>query len=511
MMSAVAIAAALTACGGGGGDPTPASGGGPELAPAPVPAPAPATIATGDKAVEAAAFLTKTDQNVATAPAVVSDWYKLDDSCSKSNGFTKAYNVQYAQANSQQFTGSIQYRIGSTRTLIGVTADRSITNADGTTRRELDIKYKINFTDGSVDTDTTQTIVSGSSSGTCATPTASVDWRFLGNQQDVDVVINAANDRADSSRLSDGATFPSSTSTRRALEFGVQDVQGLYTYAVVSGPGVQTVTGVANPFSLKLISPRLLRDAPELAGKRGNYTNWTERNNFRACVVPAISANNSGPAPLADCVGAGAVGSSWGVTYFPNLTATSIATADAFFDAIGFQAGGVYTFAVYNDDGWKTINGQAGKTPVLTRTFTLQSLPYTQAEMLPASGPSKFPVGTSLTFSAGINISSVVNLAEPGSATGTWTPPPATFGDRAIFRLSEVGEFFEGINVATTAPATYPRHRYYTPLYPSSTATSISANITPTPNTIKSKTFYESSLQYTDRNNRRIRLLTQTQ
>lgn len=479
--------AILAACGGGGGgNPDGGASGTPE----------------------ATAFLAKFDQGISVAPTSAAALYNLDDGCFKSNGSTKAYNVQYAQANSQSVSGASQYRVGSTRTLLSVTADRTVTNPDGSTRRELDVKYRINYVDGSVDTEASNTLVSGSTNGLCATPTASADWRFLGNQRNVDVGITANNERTEASRLVDGSTPPAFTFVRRSLDFFVQDVQGLYTYAVVSGPGTQTVSGVASPFSLKLISPRLLRDAPELAGKRGNYSNWTERDRFRACVIPSV--NNSGPAPLADCVGGGVVGSSWGNTYFPNLTVTTVASADAFFDSIGFQAGGVYTFALYNDDGWKTVNGQAGKTPALTRSFTLQTLPYTHAEMLPASGPSKFPVGNSLTFSAGTNFSSVVNLPAPGSFTGTWTPPPATLSDNAIFRLSDVGEYFEGINVGTTAPATYPRHRYFTSIFPGSTANSVIANLTPTPNTINAKTFAEISLNYTDRNSRRIRLLAQT-
>lgn len=545
LINVTAVAVMLSACGGGGGD-APATAGGEGSLPTttttipttttttpvtttttPVttittpgatttvpttttttPTVTPVTVASGDKVTETTAFLARFDQSIAAAPSSVAGFYELDDSCSKSNGYTKAYNVQYAQANALEVAGSNQYRIGSTRTLTSVTAERNITNADGTTRRELDIRFDILFADNSVDKDATNTIVSGSTSGVCATPTTAVEWRTLGNQRNALIGINALNDLTSAERISDGATFPSSISTRRALDFIAQDVQGLFTYAVVSGPGTVTISGVANPFSLKLISPRLLRDAPELAGKRSNYSNYTERNNFRACIVPAV--NSSGPAPLADCVGSGAVGSSWGSSHFPNLTVTTVASADAQFSSYGFQVGGVYTFAFFNDDGWKTINGQQGKTPALTRTFTLQTLPYTHAEMLPTFSPTKFPVSTSQVFSAGANFSAVVNLTAPGTLSGTWTAPSNSFSDSAIFRLGEVGEYFEGSNVGTD-PAligAYPRSRYFTSIFPGPLATNASASLTPKPSAIIRKSYAEISLNYTDRNQRRIRLFT---
>src|SRR5690606_5967088 len=51
------------------------------------------------------------------------------------------------------------------------------------------------------------------------------------------------------------------------------------------------------------------------------------------------------------------------------------AAVDASFAGYGFEVNGVYTIKVYNDDGWKTVNGQAGKTPIATYTTKLNRLP----------------------------------------------------------------------------------------------------------------------------------------
>ena len=92
-------------------------------------------------------------------------------------------NIATIDANIAQHVASNAYRIGSTRTNVRVVAERNITNPDGSSRREIDTLYDVNYTDGSVGKDARNTMVTGSTFGLCATPQNSADARFLGNQR----------------------------------------------------------------------------------------------------------------------------------------------------------------------------------------------------------------------------------------------------------------------------------------------------------------------------------------
>ncbi len=471
---------------------------------------------SGDALTEAKAFLQSFDTAFATAiPATGSGLTAFDDSCYKSNGYTKAINIALFDANPTLEQAGNQYRIGSVRiNNVQIIADRTINNADGSQRRELDIAYPINYRDGSVDTiDTANgvaTIVSGSTHGLCASPTVSADWRHIGNQRDASVSVLARNYFSETLSKSTGAR--TALSSRRELQFNLRDPQAKFTYAVLSGPGTMTVTNTVTnvstpyPFSMLLLSPKVLREDAALAGKRGNYSNWLDRDTFRQC---RMANGVEGPADLANCATAGASSNAWGVTH--NLMSTrTLAVSDTIFDGVGFNAGS-YSFALYNDDGWKTVGGYKTKTPVATYNYKLAALPYTFAEMHSAvpgtTLTDKFPTGIApLAASAGTNTWSVMNLPAPGTISTRWNgynQATSIFSDAAVFRLTDVGQYFEGYPAGVAINA-WPRQRFYTPTYLDSKATQGSINLTPTPASITSKSFVELSWNYSDRNGRRI-------
>ena len=113
-------------------------------------------------AEQTAALAAKVDDSYrAAVPANSASAQALNDGCYLGGGFTKAMNIAAIDANVPEFLASNAYRIGSTRTNVRVVAERNITNADGTTRKEADVLYDINYTDGSKDKDAVNTMVTG--------------------------------------------------------------------------------------------------------------------------------------------------------------------------------------------------------------------------------------------------------------------------------------------------------------------------------------------------------------
>ena len=382
------------------------------------------------------------------------------------------------------------YRIGEKRTNVQVLAERNITNSDSSTRKEVDVQYDITYADGSVERSANETLISGSSFGTprCTTPQSSSALRFLGNQQVVRIEARARNLRLENYSLVGGAPQAPLVTYRNEVQMFVRDPMANSTYIIVSGPGPSGAGG--QPFSLKLISPHLLRSAPELAGKNGNYLNWDDDETFRFCriVGSAVPVKE-----VADCVGQGATGNNWGWT-----TSTPNAAADAGFLAQGWTAGGRYTFAVYNDDGWKTINGHAGRTPIATYTATLKRLPYTFVEMA-GSGPAadSYP---RFTAPAPAAIASNVLSAAPTPMNFTWTAP-ATFATTGGFRLFSIYEFFQGEKSTNATGVFYPAYRVSLESYPGSTAVAVAGlAVTAKLPDMRAKSYVEFGVLYADRN-----------
>ena len=226
------------------------------------------------------------------------------------------------------------------------------------------------------------------------------------------------------------------------LFFGMRDYNGFAKYMVVTGPGLPSA-------GMKMLSPRILRDDPLMAGKRGHIVDWKDRDSFRYC---RASNGSVAGADVADCVAQGATSSSPGIF---NRTA---AQADAEFDAMGFVAGGVYTAQVYNDDGWKTINGHATQTPIATYTTTLHRLPYS-AVALAGSGPDNdlFPRLTTTLGKA--DIAQALREKTPFS-TGLDFTALGAMPDAATFGWGEINLFLQGDAAGVTStPFGFPRSR----------------------------------------------------
>ena len=418
-------------------------------------------------------------------------------------------NIATIDADSAQYVASNAYRIGSTRTNVRVVGEYDIINADGSTRKEIDTLYDINYTDGSVDKDAESTMVTGSTFGLCATPQNSAEPRFLGNQRVVGVVVRSRNERNERYIKATGAPSSNPVQYFKALQFGVSDPQGVATYAIVTGPGSFTINGVATSLSLKLLSTRLLKGDALLAGKSNNFTNWKADDLFRLCRTPstlAVNANSALPSNATDCT-LGASGTTLGQTLnatSSGVTAAQITSADQTFASFGFVSGGAYTFEIYSDDGWKTVNGEAGKTPIATYTIVNDALPYTFAQMVTAGGGADSFPRVSFSSTSAAQLAAVINGGQASSLSLTWNTPTAQ-ADGRVFRLTELGEFFQGVKPGNAAGALWPAERYYNPTYAFGFATVASGiGVTARPSSIVSKSYAEVGLNYTDRSGGRM-------
>lgn len=431
----------------------------------------------------------------AAAPSSGAARMSLTDACYRNDGRTRAYLVSEADNDLNAFRSQYSYRIGEKISNLQVLGQRTVSTA-GATRQELDVQYDITFADGSFLAANIGTVVSGNTIGTpgCSTGQSTSDWRFFGNQQLVQATARSRNIRDERYLISNGGVASPAVNLTRDVQWVVTDPMANATYVVVSGPGpAATVGGVATSFSLKMISPRLLRSAPELANANGNFLNWMDDDGFRYC---RIAGSGVALAALADCVGQGARDNTMGIT-----TSTPNATADASFDNLGFVAGGLYTFAVYNDDGWKTVNGHVGRTPIAVYTDVLDDLSNRFVEMSPPGAASdNFP---HLGF-GGMSMAQVrsnLQSATPAPMAVSWTPIPAV----NPYRVFEVWEFFQGPKLGSTTGGLFPGYRVLNDTYPGSNVTSVPAlPVSPKLSTMSSKTYAEFLLLYSDRKARQI-------
>ena len=465
---------------GGGGSDSEASA----TEPTPVP-----VVSTLDKSK---ALLASVDAFYATAlPDTGAQANKFDDGCLLDGGQNKAYQIKDYDDNLAARKLENAFGVGSIRSNVKVVAERASTNADGTSRLEADITYDIVFKDGTSAIGVESTLVSGSTAGSCATPTNSSDLRFFGNQRKVSVSLQQRNSRTDIFDLATGAPASTPTQLRRDIRFVMRDPANVATYSIVTGPGPKGPGGQA--FSLKLLSPRILRDAPELAGKVGNYSNWQDTDTFRFCRIAGSTAVPV--AEIADCAAQGATGDNWGFTMSSNLAdAAAQKTADTGFAAQGWVPGGIYTFSIYADDGWKTVNGQAGKTPIATYTFSLKRLPYTFVEMYTTDLLANNP-----DFVSSLTPAELAPLftGTGGTTTLTGIQARAPAGGLPV-ALADVFSFGQGVNIG--AVGSWPRTRAIEFVSPGSTATTATVPIKgKNPATI-AKNFGEINVTYSDRN-----------
>lgn len=445
------------------------------------------------------AFAASYDALWATAvPANGTARMSMHDACWLDVGRNRAWVVADTDADLAAYRAQQAYQIGRKTSNVQVRAIRDLTNPDGSTRQEVDIQWDVAFQDGSSILASTNTVISGSSAGSagCSAPQTGTALRFYGDRQLVQTALRSRNMRDERHSLSTGAALSPAVNHRRSVQFQVSDPLGHATYVIVSGPGPSAVVNnVVVPFSLKMLSPRILRSAPELSGRNGNFLNWLDDDGFRFC---RIAGSGTPVAAIADCAVNGATSFDYGTT-----TATPTASADQLFDDLGFVAGGVYRFDVYNDDGWKTVNGHAGKTPIATYHAELTQLPYTFVEMAGSSGSGKFP---KLSFPALSlqQLASVTTSTSSSTITVQWTAPEA-LSDGAVMRLGQTWSFHNGAKFGNPSGAFYPAYRTLTEHFPASTATRSSAfPVRAKTADQASKSYAEYSTLHTDRSTRQI-------
>lgn len=426
-------------------------------------------------------------------PATSASRFATSDSCFASNGRTLAWSATENDENLQDFIQRDAYLIGSQRVNRRILAVRDMTNPDGSSRQEIDIQYDVQYKDGTAAIATPNTVITGSSAGTpgCATSQTSSEFRFLGNQRLVSLGVRPRNQRDERHSLTTGALLSPGVNYRRSVRWAINDPMGNSTYVVVTGPGPKTtvVNKVQTPFTLKFISPRIMRN--ELVAKNGGFVNWPDNDSFRYCRV--IGANV--PSALtANCADFGATALDYGVT-----TETPNTDADKGFTDLGFVAGGVYRYDVYNDDGWKVTNGHANKTPIATYYSTLEKLPYSFEEV--AGGgvdADKFP-RVSINNMTAAQAAKNGTSSLPNSLAVSWTTH-GPWSDGAKFGLLQGSEFHQGAKIGNPGGAFNPGYRSSYLNYPGSLALSNpSWAVHPKLADQLNKSYFEFQLFFTDR------------
>ncbi len=302
-----------------------------------------------------------------TAAPLDSDYF---DNCVLDNGLTKASSQELYQANPKNdwWVGSEpnKYLVGSKRSGVSVLSDVVTDNSDGSNRRLIKVQYQIDYADGTTTNNETSTLISGSSYGStmasgqlCSTVSSSKNLRFYGNRALVFTGVRPINYASSGYRLVDGQ-INGIPSMRNAVRLRVIDPGKNATYAIVKGQGLPADGAI-------LLSPRVMRDDPAFGNIRGKYVDWSDQDNFRMCRDASNVAIVN--APDAQCAVNGASS--------PEIGAGGqAAVADSEFAKLGFVKGGQYSYAIYNDDGWKTKGGYLSKTPIASYTRTLNTLPY---------------------------------------------------------------------------------------------------------------------------------------
>lgn len=447
----------------------------------------------------AMAFLTSHSARFATAiPATGSAYLADTDGCSLHNGGSKAYWVADFDADPQS-VASKQWAVGATRSDVQVLAERTSTNADGTARREIDITYAIHYADGSIEENSKQTLISGSSSGStmadgtvCTTPANSADFRFFGNRKLVNTSVTATNSRTQRTDLATGLPVSPQVVYSRFINLVVQDPAGVATYATISGPGIVSSITPLTPMSVKLVSARLLRDDPMFAGKSGNNVDLKNTDSFGIC----RAANGAyAAAETADCTVDGATSSVLGAFNFP---ASSAAVGDAAFAAAQYVAGGAYTIRVYNDDGWKTVNGQAGKTPIATYTSNLNHLPFSMVQMAGASEVTGLFPRITTSSMALAQMAAAINSKSAFTTNLAWSLP-GTMPDARVAGLVEFSAGVVGKKNAGQADSFPAGGRFYS-IFPAAGATAARLDFAAPGVNVGLPTYGGMGLTYSNRN-----------
>lgn len=448
----------------------------------------------------AQALLTRQDQLWADGVPGAATSLSLGDACYLHQGRNTAELVAAAATDTQRAVREA-YRVGQRSGNVRLVSDATSTNRNGSSRRTLSVVADIAYTDGTTAKDMPIRLVSGSTFDTCATPQTGDDWRFIGDQQLAATTIEARTQRYENFNINTGARL--SSSAQRYFTFSIRDYRNQFTYAVVSGPGpVVSMSGRSVPFALKLLSPRVQRDDPLLTGKTGDFNNWLDSDTFRICRTDTSTAPN---AMVADCGRVGARGTGYGNTWVVETpaqgssNAAAAAAADTTFNAFGL--GGTYTVALYADDGWKTVNGHANKTPVATYSVTQNRLPYPYAGVFLGNDlMGKLPSFDG-QFNGQAYGAATFNALTAGQgltfATSSLNAPVAP--DGATYAVRQHWHYFDGPLSGNANSAYYPGSRFNNYTYVPSGITQFSRSIDGKPNTLGRIGYMELGLEYTDR------------
>lgn len=161
------------------------------------------------------------------------------------------------------------------------------------------------------------------------------------------------------------------------------------------------------------------------------------------------------------------------------------------------KAGDSYTIAVYNDDGWKTVNGQLGKTPIATYANVLRAVPFSAAT-LAGAGPTAdlFARFTSSTKTAGETAAAIRTKA--AISTNVTLSAPGTMPDGRVQHLADTYIFEQG-NANTNGTA-FPRSRQFVFSYPGGQATAATFAIPVPVTALVLPTFVGTAVEYNNRN-----------
>ena len=419
-------------------------------------------------------------------PAKGADRFALLDACYLGQGSTKDRLSTNWDANPAQTLASNAYLVGRTYQNVAIKNERQTTNADGSARREIDISFDEVYTDGTIATGQNETLIAGSSADLCATPQTGNTLRALGNQRKFAINLIGRNLYQVTNNLSDGAT--TSQRARREVRFRLADPAELATYAVVSWAS-GTAGGTAQ--SLKMLSPRLVRDAAEMQGKAGNG-NYANTDFFRICGSEA--AYTTSDAATANCTQFGTTGENWGASLNPPFSPAAAAEADLRFDAYGFKSGALIQVQFFNDDGWKTVNGQQGKTPIASYTMTLNNVPYAFAQL--GDPPASYVLFGDRSLSEAQIAAALRGTA--ASLTANWTAAVAPAGGGKLVAV-DFSAFRQGPSNSTGQNV-----RVNTSVIPAADATrgtiSVGGPIDGTSRTV----YGEYSVTYSDRSGRQV-------
>lgn len=433
----------------------------------------PASCQTSDAPTLLQTYLNQLDSLYASAANAIPGMTQMLDGCYMNNGYSKSAEIAQLSQDEQALARANRL-VGSVRRNPQVLSEQHKINTDGSARRELTVSYEVVLANGFTYTHTEQ-LVHGSTAGTrwptgaCATPQSAASLRLLGNQRVVGASVTAASYLLDRYKLADGTAQTSGARQYRSeIRFNVTDPANVATYATISGPGIIG--------TYKLVSPRLLRSAPEFAGKVGHFVDWPDTDTFKACRNPSDS--NYADAAVADCTTHGASSNVWRASHADPFT------VDTNFAAFGFVANGEYTLKIYNDDGWKTVNGQANKIPLTTYTTRLRRLPASAATLATGGSTSSYPEAT---LSLGMtDLATLLRTKGQGTISATRTNEAMVDSKRLYW--TNLYAFLQGRTAASTTSNFYPASRHNPGTTPTTGASSVtlSTGTPPTAMTVPS-------------------------